>query len=156
VLYSNISLPRFAPCPALTAVSATAKAMSNTGGLVVIVLLLGYGMVEFPRSLWMASDLEQQHLLVQADAAVAFKDFGEVSLKCSMSVADVVQTCNNANKMNNERYIQACKTIMLDCPKEFRSGHSGTPLGLINIDTLANLRKRLRNDASNFNICKNR
>jgi hypothetical protein len=140
----------------ITALSATAKAMSNTGGLVAIVLLLGYGMVEFPRSLWTAGDLEQQHLLAQADAAVAFKDFSEVSLKCSMTVADVVKTCKNAEKMNNTRYVRACKEIMLDCPKEFRGGSSGTPLGLINIDTLANLRKRLRGDASNFNICKNR
>ena len=140
----------------LEAVSVTIKAVSNTGGLIAIVLLLGYGLVEFPRSLWTSANMEQQLELSQADAAVEYKAFGEMSLKCSMSVANVVRTRQAAEKTKNQKHINACNMMMLDCPKEFRSGHAGTALANISIDTLANLRRRLRQDASNFEICKSR
>ncbi|GMH84178.1 hypothetical protein TL16_g09840 [Triparma laevis f. inornata] len=140
----------------LEAVSVTIKAVSNTGGLIAIVLLLGYGLVEFPRSLWSSANMEQQLELSQADAAVEYKAFGEMSLSCSMSVANVVRTRQAAEKTKNLKHVNACNMMMLDCPKEFRSGHAGTALANINIDTLANLRRRLRQDASNFEICKSR
>ena len=67
----------------VTAIQVTAKALSNTGGLIVIVFLLGYGLIEFPRSLWRSTNLELELLTTQMDAASEFKAFGEISLKCS-------------------------------------------------------------------------
>jgi len=140
----------------LEAVSVTVKAISNTVGLVAIVLLLGYGLVEFPRSVWMAANIEHQLELSQADAAVEYKAFGEMSLKCSMTVADFIKTKKNVEKMKNQRYIAACSVIELSCPKEFRSGSAGEALGLVSIDSLAFLHARLKRDSSNFDICKAR
>jgi hypothetical protein len=113
----------------MDALQVTVKALSNTGGLVVIVFLLGYGLVEFPRYLWQAADLEKQLLLTQMAAASEFKNFSEVSLKCSMSVADVVCTTAAAKKTHNEMLIHACNVIRDDCPKEFHSGSAGTVRG---------------------------
>ncbi|GMI22775.1 hypothetical protein TeGR_g11457, partial [Tetraparma gracilis] len=144
----------------MDALQVTVKALSNTGGLVVIVFLLGYGLVEFPRYLWQAADLEKQLLLTQMAAASEFKNFSEVSLKCSMSVADVVCTTAAAKKTHNEMLIHACNVIRDDCPKEFHSGSAGTvranKLGNLSLDTLADLRKQLNKDASAFNISKSK
>jgi len=67
----------------INALQVTAKALSNTAGLIVIVFLLGYGLVEFPRSLWQSSDLALQLHLCQMEAATEFKTFSEASLKVS-------------------------------------------------------------------------
>ena len=92
----------------------------------------------------------------QADAAVEYKAFGEMSLKCSMTVADFIKTKKNVEKMKNERFRIACSTIELSCPKEFRSGSAGEALGAVNMDTLAFLHQRIKADSSNFEICKAR
>lgn len=66
--------------------------VSNTFGLFVLMLLLGYGLVSFPQSLWMKGDLKRQLNLAQQKAASRFKDLGDISLNMSMAVSDVMKT----------------------------------------------------------------
>ena len=74
------------------AVLLTIVLLSNTAGLVVIMVLLGYGLVSFPQMLWHKGNLKRQLNMTQQQAASRFKDLGEASLKMSMAVADVMKT----------------------------------------------------------------
>ena len=74
------------------AVLLTIVLLSNTAGLVVIMVLLGYGLVSFPQMLWHKGNLKRQLSMAQQKAASRFKDLGETSLKMSMAVADVMKT----------------------------------------------------------------
>jgi hypothetical protein len=74
------------------AVLLTIVLLSNTIGLIVIMLLLGYGLVSFPQLLWHKGNLKRQLNMAQQKAASRFKDLGDVSLNMSMAVADVMKT----------------------------------------------------------------
>ena len=56
------------------------------------MFLLGYGMVQYPRSLWMQSDLDYYLLRTQMRASVDFKAIGESQLSVSLVVSDVMKT----------------------------------------------------------------
>ena len=74
------------------AVLLTVVLLSNTAGLIIIMLLLGYGLVSFPQMLWHKGNLKRQLNIAQQKAASRFKDLGETSLSMSMAVADVMKT----------------------------------------------------------------
>lgn len=74
------------------AVLLTIVLLSNTAGLVVIMLLLGYGLVSFPQMLWHKGNIKRQLNMAQQKAATRFKDLGDISLNMSMTVADVMKT----------------------------------------------------------------
>lgn len=78
--------------PNASAVLLTIVLLSNTIGLIVIMLLLGYGLVSFPQMLWHKGNLKRQLNIAQQKAASRFKDLGELSLNMSMAVADVMKT----------------------------------------------------------------
>ena len=61
-------------------------------GLIVLMFLLGYGLVEFPRTLWTNSNLERRLLRVQQKAASEYKHLQETSLTMSMAVSDAMKT----------------------------------------------------------------
>lgn len=74
------------------AVLLTIVVISNTFGLFVLMLLLGYGLVSFPQMLWLKGDIKRQLNLAQQKAASRFKDLAEISLNMSMAVSNVMKT----------------------------------------------------------------
>ena len=74
------------------AVLLTAVLISNTLGLIILMLLLGYGLIQFPRTLWDLGNLEVALGQAQNKAATRFRDLGDASLNVSMAVADVMKT----------------------------------------------------------------
>ena len=74
------------------AIRLTAILLSNTVGQIALMFLLGYGLIEFPRSLWNHSNLEQYRLRTQTLAAAQFSHMAEVSLNMSMAVSDAMKT----------------------------------------------------------------
>ena len=56
------------------------------------MLLLGYGLVQYPRSLWMQSDLDYYLLRTQMRASIDFKSISESQLSVSLVVSDVMKT----------------------------------------------------------------
>lgn len=71
--------------------------ISNTFGLFVLMLLLGYGLISFPQMLWLKGDIKRQLNMSQQKAASRFKDLGEISLSMSMAVSDVMKTKQDVN-----------------------------------------------------------
>lgn len=56
------------------------------------MFLLGYGLVQYPRHLWMQSNLDYYLLRTQMRASSDFKAIGESQLNISLVVADVMKT----------------------------------------------------------------
>lgn len=74
------------------ALKLTAIILTNTIYESGLMFLLGYSLIELPRSLWQISDLDRYLLSVQMKAASEFKDISEAQLSVSLAVADVIKT----------------------------------------------------------------
>ncbi len=74
------------------AVLLTAVLLGNTFGLSVLMVLLGYGLVAFPKELWDRGNIERQLGYMQHKAASRFKSLGEASLVVSLAVSDALKT----------------------------------------------------------------
>lgn len=66
--------------------------VSNTVYELVLMILLGYGLVEFPRAVWRHSDLERHLRLVQMKAANDFKDISDAQFEVGLVIASVMKT----------------------------------------------------------------
>jgi hypothetical protein len=75
-----------------SALELSAVIVTNTVYETMLMFLLGYGIVEFPRSLWKNSDLNGYWLKVQNKAAYEFKNISDAQLNVSLVVADVIKT----------------------------------------------------------------
>lgn len=74
------------------ALQLAAVIVTNTVYEAFLMFLLGYGLVEFPRSLWRNSNLQSYLLAVQNRAAADFKRISEAQLDISLAVADAKMT----------------------------------------------------------------
>ena len=66
--------------------------VTNTLYETFLMFLLGYGLVQFPKSLWMQSDLDYFLLRTQMRASIDFKSISESQLSVSLVVSDVLKT----------------------------------------------------------------
>lgn len=66
--------------------------VTNTIYETFLMFLLGYGLAQYPRHLWMQSNLDYYLLRTQMRASAAFKAIGESQLNVSLVVADVMKT----------------------------------------------------------------
>ena len=66
--------------------------VTNTIYETFLMFLLGYGLAQYPRHLWMQSNLDLHLLRTQMRASAAFKAMGESQLNVSLVVADVMKT----------------------------------------------------------------
>lgn len=74
------------------ALKLTAVLLTNTIYELGLMFLLGYALVEYPRTLWTMSNLEKYLLQVQTRASSQFKDISDAQLNVSFAVADVLKT----------------------------------------------------------------
>jgi hypothetical protein len=130
-----------------TALKLAAVIVTNTLYEFFLVLLLGYALVEYPRSLWSQSDLQDHLLKVQMKAASEFKAISENQLSVSLVVADVLKTRSALAGYADASLLDAMDIMIKECPPEFRSDRLGKPAtnksGQVTIDTLATLRTKL-------------
>jgi len=142
------------------AVLLTVVLLSNTAGLIIIMLLLGYGLVSFPQMLWHKGNLKRQLNIAQQKAASRFKDLGETSLSMSMAVADVMKTkqeLSSPSYNNQPQLAHAMEILIKECPTEFTSSTMGKPAvdkktGKITINSLAALRSRVFTLKNSFHM----
>jgi hypothetical protein len=74
------------------ALKLAAVIVTNTVYETVLMFLLGYALIEFPRSIWDESDLEKHLLKTQMKAASDFRDISDAELDISLVVANVLKT----------------------------------------------------------------
>eukprot|EP01041_Mallomonas_annulata_P010051 gene10051-20940_t len=75
-----------------SALTLVAVVLSNTFGLIALMVLLGYGLIEFPRHFWSDSDLEGHLVRTQQRAASQYRNLQETSLNISLLVSDAMKT----------------------------------------------------------------
>jgi uncharacterized membrane protein YgcG len=129
------------------ALKLAAVIVTNTMYELGLMFLLGYSLVEYPRSLWMMSEVRGYLLSTQMKAASEFKAISEHQLSVSLVVADVLKTKAALVNYADPTLIEAMDILVAECPPEFRSDRLGKPAtnkqGQVTIDTLAALRTRL-------------
>ncbi|XP_051923788.1 G-protein coupled receptor-associated protein LMBRD2B-like isoform X2 [Hippocampus zosterae] len=91
---------------------------ANTWGLFLLVLLLGYGLVEIPRSYWLSSC--HTHLLAKTYFKVAKMACEKVSAE--ENLADVMEEVSviNVSVKYNHSLRECVDTILTKCPTEYQ------------------------------------
>lgn len=129
------------------ALKLTAVILTNTVYELGLMFLLGYALIEYPRSLWTMSNLEKYLLNVQIRASSQFKDISDAQLNVSFVVADVLKTKSSLASTADLSIVQALDILAAECPSEFRSERMGkvasNKQGQVTVDSLAELRTRL-------------
>lgn len=142
------------------AVILTIVLLSNTGGLAVLMVLLGYGLVSFPQMLWLKGDLKRQLSQAQQQAASRYKALLEVSHDMSLLCASVLKTEAelNAHPSDDPAVMKAIQIIVNECSTDFKSTTMGKVAsdkeGKITVASLAQLRSRLFYTTSAYEMAK--
>lgn len=76
----------------INALKLSSIIITNTVYEVVLMFLLGYGFIEFPRSWWDMANHEKYLSQIQLKASTQFKDISEAQLNVSLCVSDVLKT----------------------------------------------------------------
>ena len=138
------------------ALQLAAIVITNTIYETFLMFLLGYGLVQFPRSLWMQANLDTYLLRTQMKAATDFKSIRNAEFAIAMVVADVMVTKDQIAEYADQVLNDAMDIILSECPPGFRSKKDGkiamTKEGQITIDTLADLRLRLNQKKDRFRM----
>ncbi len=112
-----------------------------------LMFLLAYGLVEFPRSVWIFSNFEQYLLKIQMKATADYKQIAEHRLSVSLEVSHVRKTADQIAGYGDPKLTAAMKILLSECPDGFTSSTMGevavNKSGQVTIDTLANLRTKL-------------
>jgi hypothetical protein len=74
------------------ALQLAAVIVTNTIYETMLMFLLGYGLVEFPRSLWNMSDIDYFLRKLQMKASSDYKAISDAQLEVSLAVSDVIKT----------------------------------------------------------------
>ena len=140
------------------ALQLAAIVVTNTVYETFLMFLLGYGLVQFPRSLWMQSNLDKYLLRIQMKAATDFKTIRQAEFNIAMIIADVMVTKDQIAEYADQTLNDAMDIILSECPAGFRSKKDGkiamNKQGQITIDTLADLRLRLNMRKDRFRMAQ--
>ena len=138
----------------------SAVIVTNTVYETVLMFLLAYGLVEYPRTLWQYSSLEYYLLRTQMKATSEFKNLNETQLSVSLSVSDVLKTKGEVASYGDPHLSECCKILVADCPEGFNSSKVGTVAvnksGQITVDTLASLRLRMNSLKDRYKMAESR
>ena len=74
------------------AIELTAIIITNIVYETFLMFLMGYGLIELPRSVWLQASLEGALLRAQMKACSDFKDIGNAQISMGLCVANVIKT----------------------------------------------------------------
>mmetsp|Transcript_6631 Transcript_6631/g.11152 ORF Transcript_6631/g.11152 Transcript_6631/m.11152 type:complete len:947 (+) Transcript_6631:145-2985(+) len=138
----------------LEALKLSAIIVTNTVYEAILMFLLGYALVEYPRSIWDSAFLDKALLNTQMKAASEFKVIQDAQLDVSLVVSDALKTQRMLAETHGPEITSTVSLIVSECPQEFRSDRMGKVAanaeGEITVDTLAELRTRLNVQKSRY------
>jgi hypothetical protein len=76
----------------ITALKLAAIIVTNSVYETMLMFLIAYALIEYPRTLWAQSNLDDYLLKTVNKAAAEFADVAEAQLNVSLVVADVLKT----------------------------------------------------------------
>jgi hypothetical protein len=77
-----------------SAIELTAIIITNIIYETFVMFLMGYGLIELPRSVWLQASLDSALLRAQMKACSDFKDISNAQIAIGISVANVLRTRN--------------------------------------------------------------
>ena len=75
-----------------SAIELTAIIITNIVYETFLMFLMGYGLIELPRSVWLQASLDSALLRAQMKACADFKDIGDAQINMGLCVANVIKT----------------------------------------------------------------
>jgi hypothetical protein len=127
-----------------------------------LMFLMGYGLIELPRSVWLRASLDGALLRAQMRASSDFKDINDASTSIALTVASVLKTKTEkgASFSRDEKLNKAMEILTAECPAEFRSSRSGVAKvdkrGNVTIHTLAALRTELNENKDRYHTAQSK
>jgi hypothetical protein len=94
------------------ALMLTAVIVTNTIYETMLMFLLGYALIEYPRLIWNEADIDKYLLLVQQRASAEFKSIQEASLEASLCVSDVLKTAKMVTT-HSDQAVQNAMAILV-------------------------------------------
>ncbi|KAF2069269.1 hypothetical protein CYY_009413 [Polysphondylium violaceum] len=124
-----------------------AMAAANTWGLCLVVVLMGYGLVETPRSIWNVSNrqLILKHLQFKAVDLLNAKKKATDELFSTMKAIKKIQD----KTKTFDPYEKYIKIMVEQCPPEYSMIQFGEGTGEITYNALVSLNSRLKNAITN-------
>lgn len=95
-----------------SALMLTAVIVTNTIYETMLMFLLGYALIEYPREIWNESDIDKHLLRVQQRASAEFKAIQEAQLEVSLCVSDVLKTAKMVTT-HSDQAIQNAMAILV-------------------------------------------
>lgn len=147
----------------MDAVLLTSVLITNTIGLIILMVLLGYGLVVFPQIVWGLGDYKSRLERTQHKACQEYNFLNEARLEISLCISNILLTKKNLNKTNRtvdqdyELIVRAIDILVSECPPEFKSSSAGIvaldkKTGKVSIKELAKLRQKLYWNKSNYTM----
>ena len=78
----------------ISAIELTAIIITNIVYETFLMFLMGYGLIELPRSVWLQGSLSASLLRAQMKACADFSDISEAQTSMGLCVASVIKTRN--------------------------------------------------------------
>lgn len=122
----------------------TSILITNTVGLIVLVFLLGYGLIMFPKTIWNLGDYKKTLEKMQYLASMEYENMSDARFEISLCVADILKTKNEfPNKFDTE-----LNYLIKMCPTEFTLHKAGKialdpNTNTVTINSLAKLKSSL-------------
>lgn len=147
-------------CPPTSAgLSTFSKIATNAAYETLLMFLIGFGLVEFPRLLWSMGSSESMLQKQQIKAATEFATMMEMQMGLAKHVADALKTKERLSS-SNPMVQEAMSILIAECPSEFRSSKQGEMAadkdGNVTIDTLSKLRTKLNSAKSVYRMAQAR
>ena len=80
-----------------SAIELTAIIITNIIYETFLMFLMGYGLIELPRSVWLSASLDSALLRAQMRACADFKDISNAQISMGLCVANVIKTKNDVS-----------------------------------------------------------
>lgn len=145
--------------PNIDAILLTLILLTNTIGLLMLMVLLGYGLVVFPQIIWNYGNYNYRLNRVKNKAMIQYNQMNDCKFKISMCISNIrktqeelkIKTIQNKKfKKENEDISHMVEIMNTEAPKEFTSSTLGKVLvdeetNKITLKKLASERKKMLN-----------
>lgn len=141
------------------AIVLTLILVCNTVNLFLLMFILGFGLIGFPKSMWVKSDIHRLLTSLQNSAAAQFRAVNDLILDHKKSVADLRKTKERLqSSQQSQELLDIVESMLSKCPDEFRVSNLGEAAvnkeGKVTIHTLAQLNCRLKKHRLDFHLAQ--
>ena len=136
--------------------------VQNVYGLFIIVFLLGYGLVEFPKAVWFAGSFDRRLNQKEASVALAMQNLETANFAMVKLIGDVLRTRDHFDRNGDAELAEFMDAVVDHCPEKLmgKKNRQGRALlgenDKITKHSLATLHTRIIKGRANYNALQGR